>query len=232
MKRIFTLLLTFFVMSALNSALAQCTPESNELDNSSDLVYPNPDDTAITMIEGQYTEFVISFRVPPNFTGQVDSVVNIPPGLGYNCNPPSCIFSSGDHCIMISGTPTEAGVFTTTAYITASFFTLDSNLTANYDVEVQQASGIRSIDDSHLSFSIYPNPVKANPSFAFRTDKPRTGTISMYDITGTLVDQFNVQLEKGNNQFLYDISGYSPGHYFGTFKTADKTRHIKMIVVK
>jgi hypothetical protein len=232
MKRIFTLLLTIITFGGFNSALGQCSPESNKLDNSNSLVYPNPDDTTVTMVEGQYTEFVISFRVPQNFTGQVDSVVNIPPGLGYDCNPQSCSFSSGDHCIMISGTPSEAGVFTTTAYITASFLGLDSNLDASYDVEVQQANGINSLDDNHLSFSIYPNPVKANPSFAFITNKPREGTVSMFDITGTLVDQFNVQLQTGTNQFHYDISDYSPGHYFGTFKAADKTRHIKMIVVQ
>ncbi|MFH1320298.1 MAG: T9SS type A sorting domain-containing protein [Bacteroidota bacterium] len=55
----------------------------------------------------------------------IDSVVltgiaNTPPGLQYECNPPSCSWAGGtDGCISVYGTPTNTGSYNIVAYTTA-----------------------------------------------------------------------------------------------------------------
>lgn len=122
MKKLFTILICLF---SLGQAQAQCTPQGDF----SNIEYGAIPDTIQNfqpaLINSLYTQ-QIDVKVPSNgdFAGlsfltvdsaQLIQIINLPPGLSYECNSPLtsfCTFPGGSvGCGIISGIPTELGTF-------------------------------------------------------------------------------------------------------------------------
>lgn len=64
------------------------------------------------------------------------------------------------------------------------------------------------------SFTLYPNPANDNVTLNFGMEKPETVVVSIYDVTGKLVNTFSNQANAGTNQLTLNVSGLNSGVYF------------------
>ncbi|MCB0840998.1 MAG: SprB repeat-containing protein, partial [Bacteroidetes bacterium] len=125
MKKLsYLFLMLGLVFLGYNNLKAQCNP---------DPAYTTPGIYPTAIANGCLNELysqVITIVVPtdtvvsgfpiPIDSIVLDSVVNLPVGLTYQCVPPSCGFPGGtSNCILISGTPTLADTFVVDIYTTA-----------------------------------------------------------------------------------------------------------------
>ncbi|PCJ83144.1 MAG: hypothetical protein COA57_11925 [Flavobacteriales bacterium] len=105
---------------ALNSNAQVCTPD---LQYTQAGVYPDtiqglPDATVgifysqVLTIVAPVDTFIAGFGTIPVDSTALTGIDSLPPGLIYTCEPLSCSWPGGTSgCILISGTPTTAGVF-------------------------------------------------------------------------------------------------------------------------
>lgn len=126
---IFTLICVFAFTGMANAQI--CVPDSSV---SGPGVYPAtlPDVCANQPYSATITVVVPADTTIPTPIGNLtvpidsivlDSVVNLPPGFTYQCEPPSCGFQGGgSYCILVSGTTSVSDTFSvdifTTTYLT------------------------------------------------------------------------------------------------------------------
>lgn len=80
------------------------------------------------------------------------------------------------------------------------------------------------------SFSIYPNPANDNVTITFGMQKPETVVVSLYDITGKLIQTFNNQANAGANQLTLNVSQLNSGIYFVNATVGDQRISQKLVV--
>ena len=140
----------------------------------------------------------------------ITSVSALPAGLTASINPVSGIVGGGSNaCILISGTPTTAGVYTINVNTT-----LNTNLIAAYQVALQYYLTVTVSNNipQYLAQStllvVAPNPAKyeLNVSADFRN-----GKVSVFDALGKLVIYQDVI---NTTQTTLDIRHLEKGIYF------------------
>ncbi len=119
MKKLILILIT--VYSSI-TAFAQCTPDPSVTQPG---LFP-PDSLLPCIVQNQPYDTVIQFKnfttVNPSDFGittpfpititvnwiRIDSILNLPTGLDYECNEPTCYYTSGQNgCIRLTGTTTD-----------------------------------------------------------------------------------------------------------------------------
>lgn len=91
------------------------------------------------------------------------------------------------------------------------------------------------IPESYLSVSNYPNPFNSAAIIKFNLDCPCDLTLSIFDITGRLVDCINNRGQVGINTIKWDIADRNnivSGVYLYKLKAGVQTGHGKMIYLK
>ena len=125
------LLLLLFAFTAYNLSFSQCTPDPLYADSSWG-IWPDEQTNFMSGDIGVAYQQIVNFKVPLDagdidsaFAGvPVDSVVlnnvsNLPPGISYACNVPSCTwYGDSAGCANIDGMPTTNGSFQITLDIT------------------------------------------------------------------------------------------------------------------
>ena len=62
--------------------------------------------------------------------------------------------------------------------------------------------------------SAYPNPAADNNmTIAVTTQNPGEGTLQLFDVTGRLVKQMNISIQKGENTINLSFPGIATGSY-------------------
>ena len=172
------LLLLLFTFTAYNLSISQCTPDPLYADSSWG-IWPDEQTNFMSGDIGVAYQQIINFKVPIDagdidsaFAGvPVDSVVlnnvsNLPPGISYACNVPSCTwYGDSAGCANIDGMPTTNGSFQITLDITGwvTIFFNPFPQTFTYDGYVINIGPV-GIDSYHLTTNTFkldnaiPNP--------------------------------------------------------------------------
>lgn len=231
MKKIYSFLTLIGALTLVQSASAQCVPNTSLTTES---ITIDPENIGVQCVDVQNNE-VISFVAknsatfngfPTEFSSlTITSVDNLPAGTMYDC-PNDCVFERevGDFsrgCILISGQPTMVGTFTATINfdVVASGFTAAQSREVEFEIlpatdPMCVVNGIESFDIQN-GLIVYPNP--ANSSSVINLDMPSSAQVRMniYDVIGNEVSNIhNGQLSAGLNSFnFYNTSSLSAGIY-------------------
>ena len=149
----------------------------------------------------------------PNFVLQTDNYKNI--NTGRNSNPE---FVDIDN-------DTDGDLFV--GNIKGGFYFYE-----NRDViGIQTISS--NVPDGFLLKQNYPNPFNPTTNIAFDLPKPGFVELSVYDITGKLIQNLlSQQLSPGSYNYDWDAAELSSGVYFYTLKAGDFVSTKKMLLLK
>lgn len=221
---------------ASNRVIAQCTPDPTN----TALITPDTTTNFVSGTVGQpYTQVVYvhppddtTANVPPigmvtvtNIVITVDNISNLPPGLTVACNPASCAFNGGvSGCLLISGTPTTAGLYNLSVNITTNGDAIifgnpvpvsqqdtiesyrilinpdPSGINTNYNPEVFEILNINTSGSSDIS-------VKVNAPSKMRSQ------FQVIDLIGKTAVESSYELSKGINNINIPSGSLKSGIY-------------------
>jgi hypothetical protein len=208
---------------------AQCEPDVNCIDvllpgeicprTLPDVTVNVPYDTAITVIapgtfEYQGSVITVEYIV-------VDSVLNLPPGIGYQANATQ-FYPDTAYCIQISGTPTEAGEFPLSIYVTP-FITLYNQIVSAGQIVDDTSVVVTVLGPSGLGLNQIaefrvlqnvPNPYSETTRLGFYTPFDDRIELKVYNILGEMMHHEKQGAPPGEHYFRFDGSGLLPGTYF------------------
>ncbi len=152
----------------------------------------------------------------------VTSVTGLPPGLTYSCTPASCVFPGGSNgCMLISGTPTTAGVYPLTVVLTANgtIFGIpvppQSSTLGYYSITIDSPTGIAS-GGTKAGFKLlpaFPNPATGYADVSFTTPVAGDFVVKLFNVLGSEVLRQNVRGQAGMNTSRLNLSGINAGVY-------------------
>ena len=157
---------------------------------------------------------------------RIDSVKNLPPGIDYFPNA-DILYPDTAYCILLTGTPTQAGTDTLAIYITAMVDLYGGLETQVVDdsslvVTIQETSGIEANQMTEFQvFQNVPNPFSDITSLAYYTPNQERIELSIYNILGVLVHQESEIAAPGKHNFSFDGSDLQPGTYLYRVETND-----------
>jgi len=229
-KAVHVLIAILAGLLAYDNLAAQCIPDTvNCVDTTGNPGEICPLDLPDATLNALYDETVTI--IPPGtypilgqeltiFYIEIDSVLNLPPGIDYYPNA-DIFYPDTAYCIQLNGTPTETGVFGLAIHITA---TVDFNLEVPLEVQV--------VDDTSLSISVVaevgldlnhgtefsiipsvPNPFSDRTRMAFFTPRQERVELYVYDILGSRVHYESVYAAPGPHDFSFNGSQLQPGTY-------------------
>ncbi len=265
MRKILLLLCAFATVTLAANAQTVCTPSQIFTTLGIPGVYPNPiQQSSLTsgMQGSPYAQTftiivpadttidlsaLIGFPVPPvnvsvNYQ-EVTGLTGLPSGLNYACDISSCQWGGGvDGCIMLSGTPTQGGLFNvgmTTAYnVTVP---VGTPIIGGTDVSIP-IPGISwelditpvAIEDLQADqFSISqngPNPFHGTTNILFNSPRPTKVDFTVTDLSGKQVHAETFRASTGVNTLAFDASALVPGVYIYQLSNGKKVVNSKMVV--
>lgn len=242
------LLLIAFAFTVLPVLLlnAQCVPDPTITTPG---IYP---DSATGLAGGTvgiaYNE-VIQARVPVDtlFLGQtvlitsidVDNVTGLPPGITYTCTPASCSFPGGSNgCMLLSGTPTTAGVYPLDVTLTANGTLLgfpvppQTSVLTYYSITIDVNNGIGvATAPGYFDFSaLQPNPANEYTEVIFATPIPTEVKVSIFNVIGKEVYSSATYARLGYNTTRIDTGTLPAGIYLVAITDGSSVLTKKLIV--
>lgn len=234
-------LLTVATFIALGgAAFAQCTPDPN---NTSDLIYPSPDNANYTLVENQPFDDRVTINLPVDSSAgpvdafidslKINSVQGLPPGLASECNNVECLILGGQQgCVRLFGTPTQADTYTVT--INATMFLrikltntpLTWPIEEEYDMVVDKETNVRFIQKDK-NISLYPNPAK-NTVFVELRDYVGEYSVQIFNIMG--VEVLNKKLAQTRAEIATDM--LSSGMYIVKVITPNTESSTRLLISK
>lgn len=199
--------------------------------------------------------FNIPGQIPYNGTSanvnyfKVNSLTGLPEGLSYACSAGSdCNYNGGEQgCMEVSGDPTTA-VTPNTTYILdfkyeASVSLGSINATLNetqladipeigtriFAIKTGSAVGLEELGLS-ADVKIYPNPTKGSSVLELNTENESKFTISVVDIQGQILNQFNQDVFVGINKIDLNTTNFAPGVYQIVMSNSKGHHSMKLII--
>ena len=175
-----------------------------------------PNDTTIDFGGSTVSAGVDSFRV--------DGILNLPPGLSYNCNNPTCAWEGGGNgCVRIFGTPTGSlnnynlGV-QIRAFLRVFSIPIDSLETLDsYSIKVVNPVSIA--ENEGLTIKVFPNPSNGPISVELGNLNTEVVDWTLIDLSGRIVQKGSFENIPGNSsQLLLETS--TNGLYLIQFETS------------
>lgn len=177
---------------------------------------------------------------------RIDSVINLPDGITYNCSSEDCLFLADSvSCIYLSGTPTAENseeVYELKIYITisASGFPIpvifpDPTLApGEYNIAMHPegdpaCSTVPTLDIQPTPdwISLFPNPVEDVLNIEVKGQRTSVQNIRIWDQSGVLVR--DLPLESWSGTQRYNLEGLPAGFYITTIQTTEKVYQSKFI---
>jgi len=262
MKRI--LLLSFAIALAGLQLRAQvCTPDPNVPDDAP--IFPEPydpdnpdpnDGITDTACINEFFDFTQTVNLPPDFSGlPIDSLVipengvtNLPAGVGYDCEPPSCTFLPDVlGCIYLNGTPTETGVFDLEVLVKIHItgqpdpidFTFPNfQFPGNFFLHVRPEGDPNCETSStselarEISFTAQPNPTSGYALLQVESLRSGEYQLLLTDLLGRAVLQRKVQLLEGANTIELAGGHLPAGMYQVSISDGRSAVSQKLIIAK
>ena len=244
------LLLLLFAVSTYNLFISQCTPDPLYADSTWG-IWPDEQSNFISGDIGVAYQQIVNFKIPSDagdidstFAGTpVDSVVltgvtNLPPGILYSCNVPSCTwYGDSAGCASISGMPTTNGSFQITleitGWVTIFFNPFPQNFT--YDGYVINIGPV-GIDSYHLTTNTLkldnaiPNPANNECKIQFVSGKNRSVNYKLTNLLGEIIERRTVDAVRGVNDILFNTTFLQNGVYMYSISDGSQQLTKRLIV--
>ncbi len=123
-----------------------------------------------------------------------------------------------------------------TIYCTGAAGSNPPNWNNGANLTVNVLSGISQIEETATTYSLaqnFPNPFNPTTSISFSLPKAGFVNISVYDITGKLVQELvNNNMSAGKYNTTWDADNFASGVYFYKIQAGDFTEMKKMSLIK
>lgn len=181
------------------------------------------------------------------------AVSNLPAGMTYACDPPSCSFPKNSvGCVVIYGTASDMAnlgdnfmVITATVY--SPFFPGGTSLAfpnplffpGSYSLYVHPEDyadcsvvvvNAGEVFTSLEEIRMYPNPVNDMANFLLTSTKNTNYEFTVSNMMGQMVHQQTIPAVQGETAFLYSTSELPNGIYLYTFREGQSVITRKMVV--
>lgn len=221
--------------------VAQCTPDLSIMYNG---VYPK---TLPKGIEGKPYSQVMQFKIPKDTMSlTVDSlyilsVVGGPAAVNVECNKPECAYkgnSIGCALLTFNAPIGSAGNYSLDVTVKVKLKSgipfvppVYQTFTSSLDLTIDQAVGVKDLwalwKDGRMQ--VVPNPFTSSTTLKFLSYKKQTATLKVFDLTGQLRIQQNVELTIGLNQPTLNMAGLTPGAYILSLEMDEKAFRTKIL---
>ncbi len=170
----------------------------------------------------------------------VDTVMNIPEGMTYEANADT-FFANTAYCILISGTPTKAGVDTLAITITAYINNPPSGViplpsvvdSTSVQVTVHEPAGL---DPTHYyAFQVLPNipnPFSEVTQIGFYSPFDEKVEMAVYNILGVMMHEEKQGFPPGEHYFNFNGESLQPGTYIYRIANSKEVHTGKIIKAK
>ncbi len=241
MKKILSFFAAIFLFSLVNNVKAQCTPDPGCVDIVNDScksgqICPDslPDGTVgvpysqvVTIIPpyeadlGQGTVTIVKIEIA--------GVDNIPPGLTYEANATE-MFAYNSYCVLISGTPTTAGVYNLNVRVIPYINILGTPVAApeqsddtSLVITINEPSGINDFSTKEFAFiDNIQNPFNTQIHIGFYNNKSEIIKLNVYNILGETVYTEKIKSVKGKNYFNFTEADIKNGTYIFSITNGKK----------
>jgi hypothetical protein len=239
--KLLTKITLLLIATALNYTLhAQCTPDANFPGNQGILPDSLPEATV-----GVSYSIVIQYKAPVDtqilgVTYIVDSLrpldpIGMPEGFTAECARPACLVTGGQvGCILLTGTPTKAGVYPIKVpIVTSGKIMLGSipvptpsrtDTNTKYQITVHPNTGIKELQAGAGGLLIYPNPAQGK----ITVSTGNAGVIRIYEITGRLMD--SKITAAGEKEQEFNTQAWPKGIYLLEYETAGKIKRGRLAI--
>ncbi len=234
----------------VGSAYSQCTPNTSI--TTSGITPDSATGLAVGTV-GQLYNQVLQIKVPVDTTTtvggfpvtvpitsiQLSSFTALPPGLSYNCNPTNCIFPGGSNgCVLITGTPTTAGIYSPVAVTTTSYtvFGIPQSRTdtiSYYSITINQSNvGLNqhTVTNKFLLEQNTPNPFSDFTTINYAIPVKANVEFKMYNIIGKEVFHDIKLADAGQNNFTFDGRDFAPGIYMYNMTFNNETITKRLVI--
>jgi hypothetical protein len=233
----------FSLLSAVQVS-AQCEPDTSCVDVNNagafcpevlpDMILNEPYEAVITIIPPSEYELEGTLLTIPYI--EIDSVLNFPPGITYSINAKR-FYADSAYCVLISGTPTQTGVFALQLYITP-YISLPPLGNIKGPQTIDKTSVVLTVQDvtstelPHTNqFEVLqnaPNPFSQSTRIGFYTPIPDNINLKVYSYLGELIYEESRQVVPGEHYFRFDGRGLLAGSYLYlvTSGTSHQTRKL------
>lgn len=147
-----------------------------------------------------------TLNAPINFI-RLDTVLNLPPGISYQCVPPTCEFPGGSSgCILMTGTPTVAGTYSilsvTTAEVSLGILgnlqQVDTSLLYDFIVLAQPSLSILNLSNTtcgQANGAVQVKSQSGTPPYDYLWSNGQTGA----SVIGLSAGPYTVTVSDSNN---------------------------------
>mgnify|MGYP000135169970 CR=1 FL=1 len=240
------MLLLLFVFTSVQLQAQVCEPDATYTVEEKAGVYPVSDSGSSpisTAYEGLPYEFTFTIAIPDSidweinpevFTTQylvdiaLDTIMGLPPGLDYTCEPDDCIFLNDTSitlaslgCLLISGTPTDIGTYPVTIQTKARFglgFVSLAMPALEYEMLVEEDSTtVNMVSPTRDIIGMrqnVPNPFSTHTEITIDSESLGMFDFRVYNLIGKVVHERKVMLSSGENSIQFNGSQLHAGLYF------------------
>lgn len=237
------LLLSVLAVFQLTIAYSQCEPDAQYTDFPAGIYPIDTAGTAVSSIpigqENQPYETTLTVALPdmvmislsppnPPVSLNLDSVVvsnitGLPPGITYECMPSNCVFPDQTlSCILLSGTPTQAGTYSISVQAQLYAFPISPEITfpgelvtGEYKILIDEDIAIDDVNEDAIGLGQnVPNPFSDATEIQVDTKQSGMFEFKVYNVIGKLLHEERVSLSAGKNTIKFDGSNFYSGMYF------------------
>jgi hypothetical protein len=227
---------------------AQCEPDTSCTDITNtgafcpkilpDIIINEPYETVLTVIPP--SEFQFEANLLEIAYIEIDSVLNFPPGITYAANADR-FYADSAYCVLLSGIPTQAGVFTLKLYITPYirlplFGIIKGPQAIDSTSVVLTVQDVTSTEFPHTKqFEVLqnvPNPFSQSTRIGFYTPISDNINLKIYSILGELIYEESRLVVPGEHFFRFDGSGLFAGSYLYLVTSSSSHQTKKLIKIR
>lgn len=239
----------FFLIfiSSVVSGYSQCQPSTNFGNE----VYGISPDTIENFDVGYLNQFYsqqVDVKIPNNAAfagmpfisvsyGKMEYLNGLPPGLSYQCAKTAsqpCSYIPGIGCMVVSGTPTQAGIFPLDIKLkiyTSLSQTYNISLEGYY-IEIQEPVGIKNQTVQKLKIeNPAPNPAHDLTKFKIESIEHGKAEIRVFDLVGKEIYHKNHRIEPGVNSLKYNTSQLPEGVYIYRIEAFEQSATGRLYIV-
>jgi hypothetical protein len=245
-KLLLSILLLSFV--SLTNTFSQCVPNTTITTPG---IYPDSATGLAVGVVGQPYSQVLQVRVPlDTMTSlgrktivnlQLLSLTALPPGLTYACLPTNCTFPGNSNgCVIISGTPTLAGVFFAKGFVKGTVLLGVGSLTQSqtdslnyYSITINNTATGLAQQGSSQGFSIgqnSPNPYNDFTTINYSVPSHAAIDFRVFNMIGKEVYHKQQDSDAGQNSIRLDGRDFAPGVYMYTVTYGAETLTKRMVI--
>jgi len=232
---------------------AQCTPDSLFVIDSQ-LISPSPflNDSMgdglpaacldmpyeVTLFVRPPSAFVLAGTNIPVSSFQIDSVLNLPPGITYSCSTDDCFFLADSiSCIYLSGTPSgddlqnryDLSIGITVSAIGLKFpvaFPDPTLAPGEYFIDIRndsscQTTATRDFGNIHSIAKVFPNPARDRIYLTVVSKVRSEGHLQIRTLAGEPIRTASVAIQPGSQEFNLDTSDLPVGLYLVGLQSSD-----------